>query len=152
MSITTEVTSHTVCKIPFLSRHLERSPKGEVERSSHTYAFYREIPRLATLARDDECRGLSTEQVTHIAHLARIAANDEDIARYTKELSQIIAFVTQLNEVDTERVAPMTGGTLLCNVSRADADACDILEGRANELMDAAPKKKNRHIAVPSIF
>ncbi|MFP4080850.1 MAG: Asp-tRNA(Asn)/Glu-tRNA(Gln) amidotransferase subunit GatC [Ectothiorhodospira sp.] len=50
---------------------------------------------------------LSREEVEKIAHLARLAVRPEDLDAYARELSGILAFVEQMESVDTEGVTPM---------------------------------------------
>lgn len=50
---------------------------------------------------------LTTEEVKKIAYLARIRIEDEDAGRYAHDLSGILDFVAQMNEVDTQTVEPM---------------------------------------------
>ena len=50
---------------------------------------------------------LNHEQVTAIAHLARLGIRDEDIESYARDLSRILDLVAEMNRVDTEGVAPM---------------------------------------------
>lgn len=50
---------------------------------------------------------LKPEDVKRVAHLARIAIDEQDIAGYAKGLSEILALVEQMNSVDTEGVTPM---------------------------------------------
>ncbi|MDD3517843.1 MAG: Asp-tRNA(Asn)/Glu-tRNA(Gln) amidotransferase subunit GatC [Chromatiales bacterium] len=50
---------------------------------------------------------LSNEDVRKIAHLARLAVREEDIEGYAHSLSDILAFVEQMSQVDTEGVLPM---------------------------------------------
>lgn len=51
---------------------------------------------------------VDTETVRRIAHLARIAVREEDLAPMTCELNTILEWIEQLSEVDTSDVAPMT--------------------------------------------
>ena len=51
---------------------------------------------------------VSTEQVRHIAKLARIAMSDEEIERLAPELNNILGWVEQLGEVNTDGVEPLT--------------------------------------------
>jgi aspartyl-tRNA(Asn)/glutamyl-tRNA(Gln) amidotransferase subunit C len=46
--------------------------------------------------------------VVHIAQLARIRVPEEELDALAAELSNILGWVEQLNEVDTEGVAPMS--------------------------------------------
>ncbi|EJF82232.1 Asp-tRNA(Asn)/Glu-tRNA(Gln) amidotransferase subunit GatC [Bartonella doshiae] len=48
------------------------------------------------------------ETVKRVAHLARIAVQDDEAERMTKELNVILGFVKQLHEVDVSEVEPLT--------------------------------------------
>ena len=48
------------------------------------------------------------DTVKHVARLARIAVTDDEAGRMTGELSTILDWVEQLNEVDVSNVEPMT--------------------------------------------
>ena len=51
---------------------------------------------------------VTPEQVRHIANLARIAMSEEEVERLVPELNNILGWVEQLGEVDTEGVDPLT--------------------------------------------
>ena len=51
---------------------------------------------------------VNTEQVRHIAKLARIAMSDAEIDALVPELNNILGWVEQLGEVDTDGVEPLT--------------------------------------------
>jgi aspartyl-tRNA(Asn)/glutamyl-tRNA(Gln) amidotransferase subunit C len=50
---------------------------------------------------------LQKADVEKIAHLARLAINENDIPEYTRNLSEILEFVEQMNAVDTTGVEPL---------------------------------------------
>jgi len=50
---------------------------------------------------------LEKEDVEKIAHLARIALEEETIPKYARELSNILELVEQMNQVDTIDIVPM---------------------------------------------
>lgn len=50
---------------------------------------------------------LTKAAVEDIAHLARIALNEADIPTYAENLSNILALVEQMNQVDTTDIIPM---------------------------------------------
>ena len=52
---------------------------------------------------------LDKAMVARIAHLARIKLTEEQLAPMSQELSNILTWVEQLGEVDTNDVPPMTG-------------------------------------------
>ncbi len=50
---------------------------------------------------------LDKQDVENIAHLARLAIDEDDIPAYAKNLSNILDLVEQMTAVDTSAVAPM---------------------------------------------
>ena len=50
---------------------------------------------------------LDKQDVVNIAHLARLAINEQDIPQYAQNLSSILTLVEQMNVVDTTNVQPM---------------------------------------------
>lgn len=63
---------------------------------------------------------LSTEQVQHIAKLARLGLGKEEGDKFAGQLSEILAYVDMLNEVNTEKVEATSQVTGLENVTRED--------------------------------
>ena len=51
---------------------------------------------------------VTNDQVRHIARLARIAMSDEELERLVPELNNILGWVEQLGEVNTDGVEPLT--------------------------------------------
>ncbi len=50
---------------------------------------------------------LDNSEVKRIAHLARLAIDEEDIPKYAHNLTNILDLVDQMSTVDTDNVAPM---------------------------------------------
>jgi aspartyl-tRNA(Asn)/glutamyl-tRNA(Gln) amidotransferase subunit C len=50
---------------------------------------------------------LNNTDIDKIAHLARLQIEDADISDYVRDLSDILGFVEQMNDVDTAEVEPM---------------------------------------------
>ncbi len=50
---------------------------------------------------------LDAADVEKIAHLARLGIEAQDVPEYSRNLSDILAFVEQLNAVDTSGVQPL---------------------------------------------
>lgn len=63
---------------------------------------------------------LTHDQVRHIAKLARLALTDAEVENFTTQLSSILTYVEQLNEVDCAGVEPTSQVTKLQNVTRPD--------------------------------
>ena len=95
---------------------------------------------------------ITRQDVQHIAKLARIELTPEEEERFGHELSAILQFVEQLNEVDTAGIEPMTGGTHLEQVMRKDEQLDTSIERRSPALIEAASEKKGRWVRVLSVF
>jgi aspartyl-tRNA(Asn)/glutamyl-tRNA(Gln) amidotransferase subunit C len=63
---------------------------------------------------------LSRDDVLHIAKLARLKFSDTEVEKFQMELTAILQYVEQLNEVDTEGVEPVSQITGLKMVTRKD--------------------------------
>lgn len=63
---------------------------------------------------------LSKEDVRHIAKLARLGLNEEEVAKFATQLSDILSYVELLNEVDVKNVQPTSQVTGLLNIKRKD--------------------------------
>ena len=50
---------------------------------------------------------ISLEEVLKISHLARLHVDEEQASQYATDLSKILAWVQQMNQVDTQGIAPM---------------------------------------------
>jgi aspartyl-tRNA(Asn)/glutamyl-tRNA(Gln) amidotransferase subunit C len=50
---------------------------------------------------------LTISDVQKIAHLARLTLSDEDAALYAPQLSSILDFVEQMNQIDTSQIEPI---------------------------------------------
>lgn len=50
---------------------------------------------------------LPPEDVVKVAHLARLAISETDIPKYSENLTNILQFIEQMNQIDTRQVEPM---------------------------------------------
>jgi aspartyl-tRNA(Asn)/glutamyl-tRNA(Gln) amidotransferase subunit C len=92
---------------------------------------------------------VSTEQVRHIAKLARIAMSDEEIERLAPELNNILGWVEQLGEVNTDGVEPLTA--VIDQKLRLRGDA--VTEGDIrDEILANAPEAQHGFFAVPKVI
>ena len=63
---------------------------------------------------------LTRVQVQHIAELARLKLNEDEIDRMTEQLSAILDYAARLQELDTEAIPPTASVVPLQNVMRED--------------------------------
>jgi aspartyl-tRNA(Asn)/glutamyl-tRNA(Gln) amidotransferase subunit C len=92
---------------------------------------------------------ISTEQVKHVAHLARLAVTEEEVQKFTKQLDAIITFAEQLNELDTENVEPTSHVLDMKNVMREDIPGKGLPR---EEVLKNAPDQLDGQVKVPSII
>jgi aspartyl-tRNA(Asn)/glutamyl-tRNA(Gln) amidotransferase subunit C len=93
---------------------------------------------------------LSIQQIEHIAKLSKLELSKEEKELYSSQLSQVLEYVGQLSEVDTENVEPLSNVTGLENVTRED----ETLESRIShaDIKVNAPKFDDGSFVVPSVF
>ena len=51
---------------------------------------------------------LTRAEVAHLAHLARLACTDEELDRYAEQLSDVLAYVAEVQAAPTDGVEPTT--------------------------------------------
>ncbi|GEP05934.1 Asp-tRNA(Asn)/Glu-tRNA(Gln) amidotransferase subunit GatC [Methylobacterium oxalidis] len=91
---------------------------------------------------------VDAQTVRRIAHLARIAVSDDEVAPLQGELNAILAFVEQLGAVDVADVEPMTSVTPMAMKKREDV----ITDGgRAQEVVANAPETEDHYFLVPKV-
>lgn len=89
------------------------------------------------------------QQVRHIARLARIAMSDEEIEALVPELNNILGWVEQLAEVNTEGVEPLTAVVPSSLRLREDA----VTDGdRRDDILANAPAAEHGFFAVPKVI
>ena len=92
---------------------------------------------------------VSSEQVRHIAKLARIAMSDQEIERLAPELNNILGWVEQLGEVNTDGVEPLTA--VIDQKLRLRDDV--VTEGNIrDEVLANAPEAQHGFFAVPKVI
>ena len=91
---------------------------------------------------------IDEETAAKVAKLARIAVDEEALPALAKELSHILGFMEQLNEVDIEGVEPMTSVTPMRLKRRKDL----VTDGDQQEkILKNAPDAREGFFAVPKV-
>jgi aspartyl-tRNA(Asn)/glutamyl-tRNA(Gln) amidotransferase subunit C len=86
--------------------------------------------------------------VRKVARLARIAEPEEKLEGLDKELSGILNWIEQLNEVDTDGVEPMASAVHMPAPMRDDV----VTEGGDPEVvLSNAPKRAGNFFVVPKV-
>jgi aspartyl-tRNA(Asn)/glutamyl-tRNA(Gln) amidotransferase subunit C len=92
---------------------------------------------------------LDKAAVAHIAALARIRLSEAELEPLAGELSQILTWVEQLNEVDTSGVPPMASVAATSLPMRDDL----VTDGnRRDEILGNAPRTARGFFVVPKVI
>lgn len=93
---------------------------------------------------------LSIKDVEHIAELSRLKLSSAEKEKFAEQLSQILEYVGQLNEVDTKNVEPTAQVTGLVNVMEEDK----IIDSGVDykDIEKNAPDFEEGSYKVPSVF
>ncbi|MDD3887985.1 MAG: Asp-tRNA(Asn)/Glu-tRNA(Gln) amidotransferase subunit GatC [Patescibacteria group bacterium] len=92
---------------------------------------------------------ITKAEVEKVAKLARIEITEPEKEKFAKQLTNILDYVNQLSEVNTENVSPTSQVTELNNVMRADE-----IEPYKDPvaLVEKAPESRDGQIKVKSIL
>lgn len=86
--------------------------------------------------------------VKRVAHLARIAVNEDEAQRMMGELNGILGFVEQLSEVNVDGVEAMTSVMPMAMKKRAD----EVTDGnKAADIVANAPNTDQNFFLVPKV-
>ena len=92
---------------------------------------------------------ISVDEVAKVARLARLALTDEELARATVQLGDIVDHFADIDELDLDGVEPMTQPFPLTNVLRDDVAAPTL---DRDEVLAAAPDVEDGRFKVPPII
>jgi aspartyl-tRNA(Asn)/glutamyl-tRNA(Gln) amidotransferase subunit C len=94
---------------------------------------------------------LTIDEVKHVAKLSNLTLDDKEIETYLKQLSEVINYIEELQEVDVEGVEPTSQTTGLVNVTRND----EVNESRILSQEEATSQAGNSHdgyFLVPAVI
>ncbi|MFH0992412.1 MAG: Asp-tRNA(Asn)/Glu-tRNA(Gln) amidotransferase subunit GatC [bacterium] len=92
---------------------------------------------------------VTIQDVAHIAKLARLEFSEEEQQKFTHQMNEILAYMEQLNKLDTTNVQPLSHVIELGNVFRVD----EVRPGLSTEeALSNAPAKTDRFFKVPKVI
>ena len=92
---------------------------------------------------------IDPQQVRHIGTLARLELTDDQVERFSEQLSEILAYVEKLGELDTEGVEPTAHPLPVVNVFRADEPKTPLTSAAA---LANAPATDESFFVVPKVL
>ena len=94
---------------------------------------------------------LQKKDIQHIANLARLELSDKELKKYGSQLSDVLSYIDQLREVNTDGIEPTAQVTGLENVFRED----EILDWDRQETKNAlgqAPEIEDLQVKVKRVL
>lgn len=92
---------------------------------------------------------LTKDQIKHVAKLANLPITSEEEEKYSEQLSKILDYVDQLNQVATSDVEPTFNVTGQSNVMREDETTASLSQ---EEALLNAPQKKGSIFVTKGVF
>ena len=93
--------------------------------------------------------GLSADEVAKVALLARLRIGPDELETFTGQLSSIVEFVAQLQELPTADVEPLAHGVEVRNVFRDDVRGPSLPREAA---LANAPRRNPESFLVPAVL
>ena len=96
---------------------------------------------------------ITESDIEKIAQLAHLEITPEERKAFTPQIAEIVAYVEQLNALDTSAVEPSTGG-LTPEGAETDSARDDVAQGSLGQqlALEQAPDPASGHFRVPKIL
>jgi len=92
---------------------------------------------------------IDKDKIKYVSKLARISVDEEKIDGLTKDISSIFKFIEQLNELNTDKVKPLS--SILNEPLRTRKDL--VNEGKIREkILENSPQKNEEFFVVPKVI
>jgi aspartyl-tRNA(Asn)/glutamyl-tRNA(Gln) amidotransferase subunit C len=92
---------------------------------------------------------ITTEDVAHVARLARLELTDDELELFTEQLGAVLDHVADVEALDLDDVEPMAHTLPLRNVLREDVITASL---DRDEVLAAAPAAESGQFRVPKIL
>ncbi len=96
---------------------------------------------------------ITESDIEKIAELAHLEITPEERRAFTPQIAEIVAYVEQLNELDTSQIEPATGG-LTPEGERTESSREDVARPSLGQslALDQAPDPASGHFRVPKVL
>ncbi len=92
---------------------------------------------------------IDKDTVRHISKLARISLDEKKISSLSKDLSSIMKFIEKLNELNTDKVTPLTSIINTSLKTRED----EVKDGKIrDQILKNSPEKNEEFFVVPKVI
>ena len=96
---------------------------------------------------------ITESDIEKIAQLAHLEITPEELRTFAPQIAEIVAYVEQLNELDTSAVEPSTGG-LTPEGEKTDSSRDDSVQPSLGQklALGEAPDPASGHFRVPKVL
>ena len=92
---------------------------------------------------------IDKDKIKYVSKLARISVDEKKIDSLAKDLSSILRFIEKLNELNTDKVEPLS--SILNEPLRTRKDEID--DGKIREkILENSPQKNEEFFVVPKVI
>ena len=92
---------------------------------------------------------IDKDTVKHISKLARISLDENNVESLSKDLTSIMKFIENLNELNTDKTAPLTSIINSSLKSRKD----EVKDGKIrDQILKNSPEKNDEFFVVPKVI
>ncbi|PJE67718.1 Asp-tRNA(Asn)/Glu-tRNA(Gln) amidotransferase GatCAB subunit C [Candidatus Shapirobacteria bacterium CG10_big_fil_rev_8_21_14_0_10_40_9] len=92
---------------------------------------------------------LSEREVIHVAKLAGLVLNPQEVKKFQKQLSEVLKYIEILNEIETKGVEPTSQVTGLENVFREDKVGPSLSQ---KEVLSGVKNKKDNMFKTKAVL
>ena len=92
---------------------------------------------------------ITLDEAKWIAHLARLDVGAEELSTFVQQLSAILDYMQQLQQVNTDGIEPLAHPLPVQNVFREDEPAPSL---PVDEALANAPRRLGDFYGVPAVF
>ncbi|HEU4711249.1 MAG TPA: Asp-tRNA(Asn)/Glu-tRNA(Gln) amidotransferase subunit GatC [Pyrinomonadaceae bacterium] len=96
---------------------------------------------------------IEEKDIAKVAQLAHLELQEQELRVFGQQITEIINYVEQLNQLDTANVAPALGG-LTPEGEKTDSSRDDVVEGSLGQktALAEAPDPASGHFRVPKVL
>jgi aspartyl-tRNA(Asn)/glutamyl-tRNA(Gln) amidotransferase subunit C len=96
---------------------------------------------------------ITQADIEKVANLAHLELAEEELKTFGPQMTEIVSYVEQLNEIDTTNVEPAIGG-LTPEGERTDSSRADEINGSLGQktALAEAPDPAAGHFRVPKVL
>jgi aspartyl-tRNA(Asn)/glutamyl-tRNA(Gln) amidotransferase subunit C len=92
---------------------------------------------------------MNQQEFENLTKLSRLSLSDKDKEAFQKDFENILQYVAQLSEVDTENVEPLVQSSGLRNVFREDIPTGSL---GVDAALSNAPQREGSSFKVPNVI